>query len=157
MQVRCLRRPSYKVSILLDTAYYMVSFSFTTTVPRYLLLSVGGRAHPMCRAIFERILPTTESDNFTDADLIKSLFGNQQNSAFVSISTTDKSMSTMRGKFCSTASREWLLFTTFDDGNPHSFVMNQKKSLISLSLSQISEVYRSRWKCFKITNRRKGR
>jgi hypothetical protein len=138
VQSSCLGRPNYKVGVLLVIAYYLVSFSFTTTVPRYLLISFGGRRRTICQPIFERIIPNTESDTNADGTLIKSLFGNRQNPAFVSISTTNKSMPRMRGKFCSTASSGWILFTTFDESNTRLFRINEKMSLASLNLAQPS-------------------
>ena len=92
----------------------------------------------MCQPIFERIIPTTESDTDADGSLITALFGNRQNPAFVSISTTNKSMPRMRGKLCSTASSEWIRFTTFDESNTRLFGIKEKKSLVSLTLEQSS-------------------
>ena len=93
--------------------------NFVKIVPRYLLFYLEKDGRGICQPMFEKILPNIKSFNVTDAALIQSLFGYRLNPVFLSVSIRNELMPKMRGKFCSNASGEWALFTTFENSQLH--------------------------------------
>jgi hypothetical protein len=113
-------------------------FLFSTAVPHYLLFSFDQSGSKRCKPIFQRILPNINSFNSTDDALLESLFSYEEPSEYFSSSVRSlaKEMPKMRGKLCSNASSEWILFTTFENSNIRRSVSDSMPSVFSQNLDQ---------------------
>ena len=66
--------------------------------------------------MLEKRIPHNLSPNMNDKDLVKSLFGNRVNLAYVIHSDAHQGANPMQGKLCKNASHEWLLLAFADQG-----------------------------------------
>ncbi len=84
--------------------------------PRYLLLDIDEESQPKCKQIFESSIPHSLRHNTTDKELIKLLFGDKINLAYVAHSDSNDRTSMMQGLLCSNTSNEWILLTIVEKG-----------------------------------------
>lgn len=89
-------------------------------VPKYILLDLDQDKQRKCNQMHEEIVPHNVQANMTDKDLVRSLFNNRVNLAYVINSDANLETIPMQGNLCKNASYEWLLLTIID----HSLFIN---------------------------------
>jgi len=79
-------------------------------------LNINDDRQPICKQIFETIIPNIVRHNITDKDLVQTLFEKNFNPAYLTHSDKNETIPNMQGKLCSNTSNEWILLTILEKG-----------------------------------------
>ncbi len=82
-----------------------------------MLLDIDNNSRPICKQIFQNIIPHIVRNNITDKDLVQSLFGNKFNPVYLTNSDSNETMPIMQVELCSNISNEWISFTILEKGD----------------------------------------
>ena len=86
------------------------------TEPRFLLFNVDNQQQPLCKSVYEEIIPSLKSFNISNEDFVQVFFGQYLNPVYITHSNTNDILLNMTGKYCSNTTHQWMLFNAYSEG-----------------------------------------